>query len=182
MKKQNIITASIIGATALLAAGSVLYFKSRKTEPEGAQVVKPFSVKKYLGKWHEIARLDFHFEKNLNNVTAEYSLNEDGSIKVVNRGHNYKTNKIEESVGKAKFAGDFDEGKLKVSFFGPIYASYNVIAIDKSYRYALVAGRNLNYMWLLSRETSMPEDIKQDYLQKAKALGYKTENLVWSEN
>lgn len=109
-------------------------------------------------------------------------MSDDGSIKVVNRGYNYKTNKIEQSVGKAKLAGKFDEGKLKVSFLGPFYAGYNIIAIDNLYRYALVAGRNLNYMWLLSRETSMPENIKQDYLKKAKALGYKTENLIWSGN
>lgn len=65
-----------------LAIGIVL--KSSRTIPKGAHAVKPFDFLKYLGKWYEIARLDFSFEKNLNNTTAEYSLKYDRSIKVVN--------------------------------------------------------------------------------------------------
>jgi len=71
---------------------------------------------------------------------------------------------------------------LKVSFFGPFYAGYNVIAIDENYKYALVAGENLKYMWLLSRETTMPESIKADYLIKAQDIGYKVTDLVWTEH
>ncbi len=177
MKTKNIPAEGIIGR--LLSA---LSLKNRHTIPEGAIPVKPFSLKNYMGKWHEIARLDFLFEKGLDRVTAVYSLNEDGTVKVVNSGYNSKKNKIETAVGKAKSAGSPDEAKLKVRFGGPVYSGYNVIAIDTDYKYALVVGRNLNYMWLLSREPSMPENVKKEYLQKAKELGYKIENLVWPEH
>lgn len=171
----------LIGATILSMIGfSVL--KSCRTIPNGAIAVKPFSIEKYLGKWYEIARLDFRFERNLNNTTANYSFNPGGSIKVVNRGYNYKTNEWKEAVGKAKFVSSANEAKLKVSFFGPFYAGYNVIAIDTEYKYALIAGQNLNYLWLLSRETTMPENIKQDYLKKAQNLGYNIADLVWVEH
>lgn len=150
--------------------------------PEGAQPVKDFRQEKYLGKWYEIARLDFRFEKNLNNTTAEYSLNPDGSIRVLNKGYNYRKQRPEQALGKAKKAGAASEGRLKVSFFGPFYAPYNVIAIDPDYRYALVAGKNLHYLWFLSRERTMPETIKKKYLQLAADIGYPVEELVWVEH
>ncbi|MEJ7736832.1 MAG: lipocalin family protein [Chitinophagaceae bacterium] len=175
MKKRNIAGVAVLGVVAFAI------LQSCKTIPKGAVAVKPFNSKKYFGKWYEIARLDFRFEKNLKNTTADYSLNPDGSIKVVNRGYNYKSLEWKQSTGKAKFVGDKDEAKLKVSFFGPFYAGYNVIALDADYKYALIAGKNLNYLWLLSREKTMPENIKQDYLQKATALGYDTGKLVWVE-
>ena len=147
--------------------------------PEKAQAVNPFDLKRYLGKWHEIARFDYYFERNLDNVTATYSLRDDGKIKVDNKGYNFKENKWEQSIGKAVPAGDPAEARLKVSFFGPFYAGYNVIAIDKEYKYALVAGKNLEYLWLLSRETTMPAAVKNEYVAKAKAIGYDTGKLIW---
>ena len=150
--------------------------------PDGAVPVKPFDKTKYLGKWYEIARLDFKFERNLNNTTATYSINEDGSIKVDNRGFDVVKKVWKQAIGKAKFVGDAQEGRLKVSFFGPFYAGYNVIALDPDYKYALIAGKNLSYLWILSRETTVPDEVKQDYLKIAGDLGYKTEDLIWVEH
>lgn len=147
--------------------------------PRGATAVQHFDKKKYLGKWYEIARLDFKFERNLNNTTAEYSINPDGTIKVVNKGYNTKTNEWKTAIGKAKFVKDENVGMLKVSFFGPFYSGYNVIAIDKDYQYALVAGKNLSYLWILSRKPTIPADVKKNYMELAKSIGYKTEELVW---
>jgi apolipoprotein D and lipocalin family protein len=71
---------------------------------------------------------------------------------------------------------------LKVSFFGPFYAGYNVIALDNDYKYALVVGKNLNYLWILSREITIPEDVKQNFLKIAENAGYKTSELIWVEH
>ncbi|HEX2935303.1 MAG TPA: lipocalin family protein [Bacteroidales bacterium] len=169
-------------AGALVTIATVLVFASCKTIPKGAKAVAPFDKNRYLGKWYEIARLDFKYERDLNNTTAEYSLNDNGSIKVVNRGFNYKTNEWKEAKGKAKFVGDPTEAKLKVSFFGPFYSGYNVLAIDPEYKYALVAGKNLDYLWILARETTIPESVKNEYLKKAEEIGYKTSDLVWVEH
>ena len=149
------------------------------TIPKGAVAVKPFDKKRDLGQWYEIARLDFKFEKNLNNTTAEYSLNDNGTIKVDNQGYNTKKEKWEQAIGKAKFVGEANVAKLKVSFFGPFYAGYNVVAIDDDYKYALVAGKNLKYLWILSRETSIPVKIKDKYLKIAEEIGYQTSDLLW---
>ncbi len=160
---------------ALVSLGTV----ACSTIPKGAVAVHSFEKEKYLGKWYEIARFDFKFERNLDHTTAEYSLNDNGTIKVVNRGFNTKKNVWSQATGKAKFVGDPTVAMLKVSFFGPFYAGYNVIAIDKDYKYALIAGANLNYLWILSRETTLPEEVKKEYLKKAESIGYDIAKLLW---
>ncbi|MCD8041729.1 MAG: lipocalin family protein [Tannerellaceae bacterium] len=179
IKNKN--TSILIGGS-ILALGTLLVMNSCKTIPKGVTAVQPFDTDKYLGHWYEIARMDFHFEKNIINATADYSLNEDGTVKVVNRGYNVKKKENVESVGKAKFVDSPNVGKLKVSFFGPFYAGYNVVAIDPDYQYALVAGKNHNYLWILSRKPELPQQIKEEYISKAKALGYDTDKLVWSQH
>ena len=167
----------IIGAA--FAIGAITIFSACRTIPRGVHAVKPFDKDKYMGKWFEIARFDFRFEKNLNNTTAEYSLRNDGKIKVVNRGFNFKTGKQKEVIGKAKFVAADNEAKLKVSFFGPFYSGYNVISIDKDYKYALVSGKNRDYLWILSRENTIPDDIKQFYIKKAEDMGFDVSKFVW---
>lgn len=172
MKTTNRIFTFLLGVVTL---GSY----ACSTIPKGAVAVQEFEKEKYLGKWFEIARFDFKFERNLDHTTAEYSLNDNGTIKVVNRGFNILKNKWSQATGKAKFVGNPTVAMLKVSFFGPFYAGYNVIAIDKDYKYALVAGANLNYLWILSRETTIPDNVKKEYIQKAKSIGFDTSKLMW---
>ncbi len=118
----------------------------------------------------------------MNNVTAEYSQNDDGSIRVENGGFNYVKHQWKSATGKAKFRGDEQTAALKVSFFGPFYSGYNVVDIDDDYQYALVAGKNLDYLWILSRKPSIPDDIRQRFLEKAREIGYDTSRLIWVEH
>ncbi len=152
-----------------------------RTAPKNVVPVSGFDIFDYLGKWYEIARLDFKHEKNLSNVTAEYILKDDGSILVINRGYDYVKGAWKESVGNAKFIGDPTIGALKVSFFGPFYSGYNVIAIDDDYQTALVVGKNYDYMWILSRSPTIPEDTKIQYLAMASNLGFDVNKLVWGQ-
>lgn len=174
MKKKSV--------TSLLTLAVMIGFGSCTSIPKGAVAVKPFDIDKYLGKWYEIARMDFRFERDLNNTTANYSRNENGTIKVDNRGYNYVTKEWKQAIGKAKPAGQPGEARLKVSFFGPFYSGYNVIALDSAYTYALIAGNNLKYLWILSRETTVPEAIKTSYLKIAQDLGYDVSALIWVEH
>lgn len=152
------------------------------TIPKNAAAVKSFNKEKYLGKWYEIARFDFTFERNLNNTTAEYSLNKNGTIKVDNRGFDTINKEWKQSIGKAKFVKNEDIGMLKVSFFGPFYGGYNILALDDEYKYALIGGSSLKYLWILSREKSIPDYIKENYLKIAKNIGYDTSKLLWIEH
>ncbi|UII19865.1 lipocalin family protein [Fulvivirga ligni] len=165
---------------ALLTFGAIALLNKNRQIPKGVEAVNDFQKEKYLGKWYEIARFNYRFEKNLSHVTAEYSLNDNGNIEVHNRGFNEKKGKYEDAYGKAKWVKDDHTGELKVSFFGPFYAGYNIIAIDSDYQNALVAGKNRDYLWLLSRNPQMPENIKDEYLKKAELEGFKISDLVWT--
>jgi apolipoprotein D and lipocalin family protein len=148
--------------------------------PDNIEPVRGFDVHRYLGKWHEMARLDHSFERGLEKVTAEYSLRDDGGIKVVNRGFNPGSNIWKEVVGKAYFVNDPSTGRLKVSFFGPFYGGYNIIELDKkNYSYSLICGPSKNYLWILAREPQMEESIKVELIKKAKALGFDTDKLIF---
>ncbi len=154
--------------------------------PQAAKdsVVQSVDAKQYLGTWYEIARLDHSFERGLEQVTANYSLEKDGSIKVVNKGYNTEKKQWKEAIGKAKFvdvanADGSRTGRLKVSFFGPFYGPYNIIALEKpSYNYALISGGQ-EYLWILSRTPQMAESVKQELVEKAKTLGYATDKLLF---
>lgn len=147
--------------------------------PDGAKPVKPFELSRYLGTWYEIARIDFRHERNLDNTKAEYSISYDGVINVLNSGYNTITGEYTQAEGKAKIVSDDGSAMMKVSFWGPFYSGYNVIAIDDDYRYALVAGNSHKYLWMLSREKSIPETIRNKYLQIARQAGYDTNKLLW---
>jgi apolipoprotein D and lipocalin family protein len=170
----------ILGLT-LLGIAAVILLKSCRTIPKDVEAVQPFDLQKYLGKWYEIARFDYRFERGLSKVTATYSLQDEESIKVLNRGFDAEKGKWKQSTGKARFVSSRDVARLKVSFFGPFYSGYNVIAIDPSYQYALVCGKNRDYLWILSREKTIPENIKQRYLQTARNYGFDVSKLIWVE-
>lgn len=146
--------------------------------PSGVAPVSGFDVERYLGKWYEIARLDHPFERGLTDVTAQYSFNEDGTVRVVNRGYNPDENEWSEAVGRAKFRGDPDVASLKVSFFGPFYGGYHVIELDPDYQWAMVAGPNRGYLWVLSRTPTLDPVITQRLIDRATALGFETGELI----
>ncbi|MEM9384552.1 MAG: lipocalin family protein [Pseudomonadota bacterium] len=148
--------------------------------PEGVEAVGDFELERYLGRWYEIARLDHRFERGLTHVRAEYSLRDDGSVGVLNSG--YSTNKQEwQSVeGRALFVGERDVAEIKVSFFGPFFGGYNVIALDRDeYAYAMVCGPNRDYLWILAREPNLPELVKEALVAKARELDFAVDALIW---
>ena len=147
--------------------------------PEGVEPVSDFDKSRYLGTWHEIARLDHSFERGLVDVTAEYSLRDDGAVRVINSGTDSETGEYKVAEGHAKFVGDEGSAHLKVSFFGPFYGSYIVFELDPNYRYAFVAGYNTDYLWLLARDTDISDDTRQLFTDRAQTLGFAVDDLVW---
>jgi apolipoprotein D and lipocalin family protein len=151
--------------------------------PEGVNVVSGFDLNRYLGTWYEIARLDHRFERGLTNITANYSLADDGGVRVINRGFNVKDREWEEAEGKAYFVGDKEVGRLKVSFFGPFYGGYNIVELDKDgYEYSMVAGPDRSYLWILSRTPAMNPEVLQELVAKAGDLGFATDELIFVEH
>lgn len=148
--------------------------------PVGVKPITGFELDRYLGTWHEIARLDHSFERGLSEVSAEYSLREDGGVKVVNSGYDAEEKQRCSAEGKAYFLETPDVGRLKVSFFGPFYGGYNIIALDKkAYQYVMIAGNSTDYLWILARTPRLEPRILSDLVQQAQALGFPTQSLIY---
>lgn len=148
--------------------------------PDGVEVVTDFELNRYLGTWYEIARLDHRFERGLSRVTANYSMRDDGGVHVVNRGYQISSEEWEEASGKAYFVGAPDVGQLKVSFFGPFYGGYNIMELDKDdYQYALVAGPDRSYLWILARSPQLDQETLDALVNMAKNAGFPTDELIY---
>jgi apolipoprotein D and lipocalin family protein len=165
----------------LLLASSVL-MQSCTGVPDGVTPVQPFELNRYLGQWHEIARLDHRFERGLTDVTANYSLRDDGGVKVINRGFNSEDNEWQQAEGKAYFVGDSDTGALKVSFFGPFYGGYNVAKLSADYSIVLVVGPSTDYAWLLARSKTPDKALCDDYMAFAERLGITAQQWIWLQS
>ena len=151
--------------------------------PDGAEVVTGFDLNRYLGTWHEIARLDHRFERGMSHVTATYSMREDGGVKVVNRGYKVADGEWEEATGKAYFVGESDVGQLKVSFFGPFYGAYNIIELEReNYQYALVVGPDLKYLWILARSPDLDQRLVTALVDKARQLNFPVDDLIFVDH
>lgn len=167
---------------AILAGGAML-LSGCAVAPDGVKPVSGFELDRYLGTWYEIARLDHRFERGMSNVTASYSLRDDGGVKVVNRGYLADKQEWDTADGKAFFVGDENVGQLKVSFFGPFYGGYNVIALDKDgYQYSMVAGPDRSYLWILSRTPALDPTTLAALVDQAADLGFPVDELIYVDH
>lgn len=146
-----------------------------ETTVNNAPIKSQFELSRYLGKWYEVARFDHKFERNLTHCTAEYTLKEEGKIKVLNRG--MKDGKWDTAEGKAKTTST--PGLLRVSFFGPFYSDYRILLLAPDYTYALVGSGSSNYLWILSRTPELSPIDRDKILLEAQTRGYDINNLIW---
>lgn len=146
---------------------------------EGPPPVDGFSLESYLGRWHEIARLPNRFERGLEAITADYARAADGSVTVTNRGWSTKKGRWKQAKGKARFVGDTTVADLEVSFFGPFYGGYRVVALDADHRWALVGSDTPRYFWLLARDPVLEPALQDSLLAQAARLGVDRSALVF---
>ena len=148
--------------------------------PDGVAPVQTFELDRYLGRWYEVARLDHSFERSLEAVTADYSLRDDGGIRVINSGRDIDSGEIQQAEGKAYFVQDSTIGHLKVSFFGPFYGSYVIFELDQiDYQFAFVAGNSTDYLWLLARTPEVSQDLISQFEESALELGFDIDKLIF---
>jgi apolipoprotein D and lipocalin family protein len=152
------------------------------TVPDGIKPVDNFEINRYLGKWYEIARLDHSFERGLEAVSAEYSLRDDGGIRVINSGRNTDSQANQEAEGRAYFVDESNLGYLKVSFFGPFFGSYVIFELDENYQYAFIAGNTTNYLWLLARTPEVSEELVDQFISRATQFGFDTSQLIFVDH
>ncbi len=166
----------------LIAICTLFVMGGCQSNSDGAVIdnrtVKTFDVARFMGKWYEIARYDHRFEEGMTRVSATYTLLDDGRIEVLNAG--YKDGKYKEIKGKAKQPNPADPGKLKVSFFLWFYSDYYVLILDPNYRYVVIGSSSDKYLWIMSRNPDLAEDVIRDLLDQLRERGYDTAKLVYS--
>jgi apolipoprotein D and lipocalin family protein len=151
--------------------------KSSPDLPE-LQVVDHFDVSRYLGLWYEIASFPQSFQKGCTGTTAEYSLINESTVRVVNKCYlNSLTGELKEAHGKAKIPDVAVPSKLKVSFFWPFSGAYWVIELGDNYEYAVVGHPNRNYLWILSRTPHMDETLIGEIIARQAAKGFEMTRL-----
>lgn len=146
--------------------------------------VKQVDIKRYMGQWHEIARLPMKFQDQcVSNITANYTLNPNNSVTVLNSCHT-ADGSISKAEGLAK-ATDASASKLSVTFLPkglrwlPIgKASYWILRLDNNYQTALVGTPDRRYLWLLSRTPTLNPETYQSYLDTARSQGYDLSKLI----
>ena len=164
----------LIIATSLAAAAPLMAC----TKDYDNSTVKEFDLSRYLGEWYEIARYDHSFERGMDNTMAQYILQDDGKVVVLNTG--WEDGKFKLAEGKAKYPDPKDDpGALRVSFFWFFYSDYNVMMVDKDYQISLVGSKAQKYLWILSRTPVPDPDLLQKVLEEAERRGYDTSDLIW---
>lgn len=166
---------SLLTRRGLIAAGATL--TACAALPDGITPVR-FDPERYLGTWYEIARLDHSFERGLEQVSARYSANPDGSIAVLNRGYDTAKGVWREADGRARFLVARDVASLGVTFQPPFEGGYHVFRLAPDYTIALVAGSDRSYLWLLSRTPTLPEATIDDWLGTAAAQGFPVADII----
>lgn len=167
--KTFFLTSLFVGLGAVASAQQIDY-----------TTITAFDLNRYLGKWYEIARYDHAFERGLVGTTAEYTLRDDGKIKVLNSGYlNGLNGSYQESVGKAKPNKNGEPGQLRVSFFGPFYGDYYILDLAPDYSYSVVGSSSPKYLWILSRTPQLSAEVQSKILRNLQKRGYDTTKLIW---
>jgi apolipoprotein D and lipocalin family protein len=143
------------------------------------QVVDYVDLDRYLGRWYEIARYPNDFEQGCVGVTADYSLRDDGQIRVVNICRDPDGGTKERIQGTARVDDRSTNAKLKVSFFWPFSGAYWIIDLDPDYRYAVVGEPGRRFFWILSRTPTLDDEMLNDILQKMPGWSYDRDRLYF---
>lgn len=142
------------------------------------ETVKNVDLKKYVGKWYEIASYPQRFQKGCHCTTAEYSISEKGYVIVENKCNKNSINgKLAYIKGKAFVEENSGNAKLKVQFFWPFKGKYWIIDLADDYSYAVVSHPNRKYLWILSRTAKMNDTIYQQIISRLKEKGFDTTKL-----
>lgn len=161
---------------------SILVMGCGVKQPEGISPVTGFKLEKYMGRWYEVARLDHPFERGLNSVSATYRLDSNGKVLVKHEGYMVRRSEWRISEGKAFLAGEPNVGFLKVSYVAAFYDPYVIFGLGEDYEYAFVAGKDKTKLWLLAREPYVDWDVQDEFIEKAKALGFDTSELIFVQH
>ena len=160
----------------------LMIMSSDMLKSQTLQTVASVDVKRYAGKWYEIASFPQRFQKGCHCTTAEYTLSSNGYLIVENRCNKGSiTGKQSYIKGKAFVEANTGNAKLKVQFFWPFRAKYWIIDLADDYSYAVVSHPSRKYLWVLSRTPKMDDKVYQQILSRLKEKGFNLDKLQLTE-
>lgn len=160
--KKVIINIALFGITLSRASA----FSGANSVPS-LETVPRVELQRYLGKWYEIAKFPNRFQKGCDCATAQYSLRDDGDIRVENQCVKENENHtLKSTTGKAWIVDPITYAKLKVRFFWPFSGDYWIIDLGENYEYSVVSEPERNYLWILSRSPEILEPVYQGILER----------------
>ncbi|QHT65574.1 lipocalin family protein [Rhodocytophaga rosea] len=166
-----------------LVVAAVLVAAARRKKHAPLAVAPYVDLNKYVGEWYEIARLPASFEKDCYATKARYTLQADGSVKVENSCHKGGVEgKVKQTTGKAMVVDPVTNAKLKVQFFWPFSGDYWILEVGPDYEYAVVGEPSREYLWILSRQPVLDKVVLNSLLQRAKAKGFDTSQLIFTRH
>ncbi len=156
--------------------------KNKKPNNNELPIVQNVNLNKYQGLWYEVARLPAIFQQGCVDSTANYTLNSDNTVTVINRcivnGKTIESRGIAKPNYRANQPGIYP-GSLNVKFdSSPVAGEYNIIYLDPNYQYVVVGTKDRNNLWILSREPTLNDNIYLNLIELSEKLGYNTNNLI----
>jgi apolipoprotein D and lipocalin family protein len=159
------------------------------SEPLPVTVVDSVDLVKYSGVWYEIARLPNWFQRNCDcNTTAEYIIQDNGKLKVINRCLKSDSSEIAAEGIARKENKNGSNAKLKVRFAPSwvgwvpfVWGTYWIIELAPDYSYAAVGDPSRKYLWILSRTPQLDKAVTDSIIVNLKAMGFETERLIYTK-
>lgn len=171
------------GLFLLLVSNILVGAQTPGTQP--VRTVPSVDLKRYSGKWYEIARYPNRFQRQcVANVTANYTVKPNGKLEVLNECMK-KDGLVDSAKAEAKIVDKGSNAKLKVRFapaflsvFGFVWGDYWIVDLGPDYEYAVVADPKREYLWILNRKPEMKESVYQDILRQVEKQGFQPGKLV----
>ena len=151
------------------------------TQKSALKTVPEVDLSEYAGLWYDIVHLPARFMKDCECTTAEYGVTEKGYVTVKNKCRKSDSGKWTSITGKAFPVPNTGNAHLKVRFFWPLKGDYQILALDRNYRYALVGDKSRKYLWILSRTPQLDQKIVDSLLAQASDQGFDVEKVIYTK-
>ena len=182
MNARRVVLVALAGVSLMLSSGTT----NSQTSSAEMTTVKHVDLSKYIGMWYEVSKIPNSFQKQCaRNITATYSLRDDGKIDVINRCTE-SDGSVSEAKGIARVVDTTTNSKLEVSFVRILglqlfWGDYWIIGLNENYRYAVIGTPSRKYGWILSRTPVLSPEDKQAAFEILRTHGYNPDDFVTTE-
>lgn len=149
------------------------YFPAEKNSP-----VNKLDLKKYSGTWYSLYSIPTIFDKGSRETTTKYTLNKEGFYNVLTTYKKPNDEKIYSRNSKMFPSDEGNNGELQAQFVWPIKVDYWIIELADDYSYVVVGHPDRKFLFIMSRNQSMPKKTHDEIVARCKAKGYEVHKLT----